>query len=598
MSNNHSGQADLETQTEYTFEFQVSSPDHGKRLDAFLAAQLAGNGISRQKIKQLISDGNVTVNGAPVKLPRRPLFPEQLVRLVLPAPENTTPEAQEGSLTIIYQNNDFLVLDKPPYLTVHPCPSCPKNTLVNILLHHFPKLAQTPGLRPGIVHRLDKDTSGLLLVALNEPTRLKLSAAFAARAVSKEYLALVMGKPSCDYGVINQPIARHPTVKTKMAVMPGGREAVSEYRIIYSGNGLFKGSEFSLLGVKIHTGRTHQIRVHLAAIGHPIWGDNLYGGAGDIELLPHPKTSNPKIHHKLKIANRQMLHAWKLSFNQPDTGKPLHFKSELPSDFMEALKALLDVPIKVAITGLPGCGKSALLNELQRLGLPIWSADAEVNRLYQQNKDGWVLLKNWYGNRFIDDSGKLDKQSLFNAMQTRPGLRKDIERLIHPLVQHKLADFWETIPPEAVANKTSILAAEVPLFLEAGWPRRNSGLENVWGTMSTPDRGKSSIKLNQATPGTPLLIYVDTPTELRYQRLKQRGVEEAKAAVLDSWQWPEAEKRAACDLIIDNSQSLEHLKEAAKELKLFLGDFQRAVSKHNVHCILDRLESFNFKNCS
>ena len=580
-------------------EWTIGPELAGERLDRILA-RLAPD-WSRTWLQRQIRVGGVRVNGEVVALPRMPLEAGMAVTLEIPELQKKELSAEAFEFPILFEDEWMLVINKPAGVVVHPAAGNDSGTVVNALLSRYPELgalAEETGDRPGIVHRLDKDTSGLLLVALNEPTRLKLSAAFAARAVSKEYLALVMGKPSCDYGVINQPIARHPTVKTKMAVMPGGREAVSEYRIIYSGNGLFKGSEFSLLGVKIHTGRTHQIRVHLAAIGHPIWGDNLYGGAGDIELLPHPKTSNPKIHHKLKIANRQMLHAWKLSFNQPDTGKPLHFKSELPSDFMEALKALLDVPIKVAITGLPGCGKSALLNELQRLGLPIWSADAEVNRLYQQNKDGWVLLKNWYGNRFIDDSGKLDKQSLFNAMQTRPGLRKDIERLIHPLVQHKLADFWETIPPEAVANKTSILAAEVPLFLEAGWPRRNSGLENVWGTMSTPDRGKSSIKLNQATPGTPLLIYVDTPTELRYQRLKQRGVEEAKAAVLDSWQWPEAEKRAACDLIIDNSQSLEHLKEAAKELKLFLGDFQRAVSKHNVHCILDRLESFNFKNCS
>ncbi|MBQ4133667.1 MAG: RluA family pseudouridine synthase, partial [Desulfovibrionaceae bacterium] len=318
------------------FAFEVDSLWSGKRLDAFLASCLAVHGVSRQRVKQLILNGEVKVGGEAAKLPRQLLASGQTVCLNLADFAETSPEAQAGSLSIVFQGPDFLVVDKPPYLTVHPCPSCPRDTLVNIMLYHFPQLSQLPGLRPGIVHRLDKDTSGLLLIALNEAARLKFSEAFAERRVHKEYLALVMGRPQPESGRIVQPIARHPTLKTKMAVMRGGKEAISEYRTIFSGGA--DEAEFSVLAVKIHTGRTHQIRVHLAHLGHPIWGDSLYGGA---RSLTGKKTASGDA---LSIAGRQMLHAWKLCFECPDTGEKLSFKSSLPSDFTDSLSRLLSSP--------------------------------------------------------------------------------------------------------------------------------------------------------------------------------------------------------------------------------------------------------------
>ena len=627
--------------------FEVETPWHGRRLDAFLAEKLAADGISRQRIKQLILEGKVSVAGLQAALPRQGLLSGQNVRLCLPAAGESSLKPQEGNLSIIYHDPDFLVLDKPPQLTVHPCPSCPADTLVNILLHHFPQLTAIPGLRPGIVHRLDKDTSGLLVAALNETTRLQLSAAFASRKVNKEYLALVMGRPQPQAGSLNQPIGRHPTLKTKMAVVPGGKEAHSEYRTLFSGSGPLPGMEFSLLAVKIHTGRTHQIRVHLSDSGHPIWGDSLYGGAEAVKLRkselqqssyraqagngagkagaipPEGGSGQRKTDQsgQLRIAGRQMLHAWKLEFSHPKNGKPLRFQSELPPDFMHSLHLLLSKPLQVVLTGLPGCGKSALLGALEDLGVPIWSADATVNSLYQPEHDGWLLLKNWYGERFMDPCGNLDKKKLFTAMQTQPGLRREIEGLIHPLVRYALEKFWAEGAALALETGEAAMAAEIPLFLEACFertgPARSAGrtletlfLKHLAGAERNRAEGSvpgSLIHLNKdarsdpdagAETGTgthyelprPLLVYVHTPSELRWQRLERRGTAKDKAAVLDSWHWAEAEKKRACDLVVDNTGSLEQLHTAAQELKAMLATLQQEESRKKLACLLNSLQ--------
>ena len=191
---------------ENILECRVQPEDSGQRLDLFLALRLKPKGFSRARIKELILMGKAALDGKAALIPKQGLAPGQKVTLEIPPSPETEVDAQEGALKIILDEPDFLVLDKPPGLTVHPCPSCPKDTLVNILIHHFPQLGKIPGLRPGIVHRLDKDTSGLLLVALNEATRLELSEAFAERMVSKEYLALVKGVPAEKQGTINEPI--------------------------------------------------------------------------------------------------------------------------------------------------------------------------------------------------------------------------------------------------------------------------------------------------------------------------------------------------------------------------------------------------------
>ena len=252
-----------------------------------------------------------------------------------PEQEENTLAAAKNALTIYYQDKFLAVIEKKPGLTVHPCPSCQEETLVNHLLYHFPSLKTMEGERPGIVHRLDKDTSGLMLVALTEESRLKLSEAFSEKQIKKTYLALVQG--ICPNGESREPIGRHPAIKTKMALVPlnkGGREAFSEWERIYpkemtaqkitASDTNKQNEKFSLLKVQIHTGRTHQIRVHLSAFGYPLLGDEVYAPA-----------------HIAAKAPRQMLHAYTLHFTHPFTGEEMEFTSLPPADFWECLEQQL-----------------------------------------------------------------------------------------------------------------------------------------------------------------------------------------------------------------------------------------------------------------
>lgn len=537
---------------ENILECRVQPEDSGQRLDLFLALRLKPKGFSRARIKELILMGKAALDGKAALIPKQGLAPGQKVTLEIPPSPETEVDAQEGALKIILEEPDFLVLDKPPGLTVHPCPSCPKDTLVNILIHHFPQLGKIPGLRPGIVHRLDKDTSGLLLVALNEATRLELSEAFAERMVSKEYLALVKGVPAEKQGTINEPIGRHPTRKTRMAVVPGGKEALSEYRVLASGR------DFSLLAVKIHTGRTHQIRVHLAHIGHPIWGDAIYGGPCFKLHESGKKAPGPQ------LARRQMLHAWKLKFRHPGSNEILDLRCPPPPDFMDAIEALTASPLKAIITGLPGCGKSTLLELLAGLGIPCWSADAEVARLYSRGEDGWQMIKGRFGDRFLNSLGNVDKQALFSAIKANPGLRREVESMVHPAVKHRMEMFWKL---HAEKNpQPQCLVAEVPLFLEAGW----SGEKFEWGSSWREAVAHCTGGEINASPNAPagdfVLVYVDTPAPLRYERLARRGVPGEDAALLDSWQFPENKKKEACNIVVDNSRDLPWLEGGAKKL--------------------------------
>lgn len=321
------------------YTFRVGPEDRGTRLDAFLSR---ATGLSRARLKKAVRDGLCRVDGAVCAEADLRLTPGREVVVVLPDTDAALrPEA--GDLAVLYRDASVVVLNKPAGLTVHPCPSCPDGTLVHRLLAHFPELGKLEGFRPGIVHRLDKDTSGLLVAALSEPARLALTSAFAARAVRKTYLAVTRGVPEAE-GRVDLPLGRHPTLKTKVAVVPenrGGKPALTDWRTLYAD----PAGRFALLAVTIHTGRTHQIRVHLAHIGHPLWGDRLYA--------PHdPACADP--------APRHMLHAWKLAFPHPVTAETMAFVCPPPPDFAACMDALARHTQRVALTGTPGDRKSVV----------------------------------------------------------------------------------------------------------------------------------------------------------------------------------------------------------------------------------------------
>ena len=236
------------------------------------------------------------------------------VSIPAPAPSLLTPEAIP--VKIVFENDDLLVVDKPAGLTTHPSPGQTEHTLVNAILSYFPRLAEMgDSLRPGIVHRLDKDTSGLIIIAKNTPAQLKLIEQFRTRSVSKTYLTLVKGHLTPEQGIIEAPIGRSSSDRKKMAVTTDGKPARSQYKVIK----YYKG--YTLLEVKPETGRTHQIRVHLSAIGYPMAGDGVYGV-------------------KVPFLKRQFLHAHRLSFNLPSSGERAEFKSALPEDLEKALASL------------------------------------------------------------------------------------------------------------------------------------------------------------------------------------------------------------------------------------------------------------------
>jgi 23S rRNA pseudouridine1911/1915/1917 synthase len=286
----------------------------GERLDRWLTTQLPER--SRSYLQTLIENGDIRLDGTRVK-PSARLESGQTVQLDLPEPKAVELQPEAIPLTVVYEDDDLLVVDKPAGLVVHPAPGHPSGTLVNALLARWRGFKGLKGsLRPGIVHRLDKDTSGLLMIAKSDAAMLKLSAQIKDRRVSKEYLAWVEGRLVPPDGRIEAPVGRHPTERQHMAVVPGGREATSHYHV----ERYF--SDFSLVRVRPVTGRTHQIRVHLAFTGHPVAGDQLYG----LRRVPGLR--------------RHFLHATKLGFYKPSSGEWIELQSSLPDDLGGFLAAL------------------------------------------------------------------------------------------------------------------------------------------------------------------------------------------------------------------------------------------------------------------
>ena len=291
-------------------EFTISDEtDVGQRLDRFLARQ-AGD-LSRSRLQALIRDGAITLNGTTAK-PRQALGLGDHIRVTIPEPVPSEALPEDIPLEILHEDEHLLVLDKPSGLVVHPAAGNLTGTLVNALLHHCEgRLASIGGVeRPGIVHRLDKDTSGCLVVAKTDRAHLALAEQFSGRKVSKIYLAVVRGNPPMDHGTITNQIARDPRNRQRMAVVlpPAGKTAVTDYRVVNPS------ADGSLVECTLHTGRTHQIRVHLRELGHPIVGDPIYA----------KNTSG---------APRLMLHAWRLGFSHPESGERLDFESPIPSEF-------------------------------------------------------------------------------------------------------------------------------------------------------------------------------------------------------------------------------------------------------------------------
>ncbi len=299
----------------------------GLRLDQFLAGQEPCP--SRSQAQRLIDRDLVLVNGKPARSSHR-LQPGDLIEITVLPPEEVALVAEPIPLDIVYEDADLLVVNKPAGLVVHPAVGHARGTLVNALLAHCPELPGIGGyLRPGIVHRLDKDTSGLLLVSKSDLAHRGLAAQLKDRRIKRRYLALVHGEVRFEQGCIDAPLGRDPRNRKKMAVVAGGRQARTHYRIRERLHG------YTLLDVELETGRTHQIRVHLAFIGHPVAGDPVYGHRPPRQA-PGPRKNG---HPALNLPG-QALHAYRIAFAHPRTGEPLAFEAPLPPVFSAALDLL------------------------------------------------------------------------------------------------------------------------------------------------------------------------------------------------------------------------------------------------------------------
>jgi 23S rRNA pseudouridine1911/1915/1917 synthase len=333
----------------------------GLRLDRALTAAM--DGLSRSRLKTLILAGRVAIGGRTICDPGHRVNAGDGVVVVVPHAEPAEPQGEDLPLTIVYEDDHIIVIDKPRGLVVHPGAGNWTGTLVNALIAHCgASLSGVGGVRrPGIVHRLDKDTTGLMVVAKNDHAHQSLAAQFADHGrtgpLQRGYLALVWGAPDRPKGVIDKPIGRHPAVRDRMAVRPGGREAITLWEVVErypatvgpgqgSGGGAAKASHkarkggatsvASLLECRLMTGRTHQIRVHLAAMGHPLLGDATYGPGFRTKTALLSESANAA----LEALSRQALHAYLLSIEHPATGKEMEFRSELPPDLTQLRVAL------------------------------------------------------------------------------------------------------------------------------------------------------------------------------------------------------------------------------------------------------------------
>jgi 23S rRNA pseudouridine1911/1915/1917 synthase len=338
---------------EFPITLVVSSDDAGQRLDQYLATQLSGVNssksspveVSRARVQQLIAQGEVLVNGVPAKASLR-LKGDGEQRITVTAPPHAAPLraiAEEIVLDIVYEDDDLAIVNKPAGMMVHAGAGATddarnRGTLVNALLHHFGTLSSVGGdLRPGIVHRLDRSTSGLMVVAKNDESHRRLAKQFSGREVHKTYIALVHGWPKQDRGTIQSAISRHSQRRTRMTTKGfGGREAVTHYAVLRKVDAPY--GKFALVELKIETGRTHQIRVHMSSLGHPVVGDALYGAPGELRSQSNKRrdAGMPAI---LKL-DRNFLHSAALELVHPRTKESLRFSRPLPKELEKLLNSL------------------------------------------------------------------------------------------------------------------------------------------------------------------------------------------------------------------------------------------------------------------
>ena len=332
-----------------TRTIEVPAEAAGQRLDQFIATQLEG--VSRSRVQMLMDQGNVLVDGEREKASLKLRGGEQIVLTGEPHPAPLKATAEDIPLDVVYEDADLAVVNKPAGMMVHAGAGQSEDirsrgTLVNALLYRFKALSSTGGdLRPGIVHRLDKDTSGLIVVAKNDRAHAALGEMFSSRQMKKTYTALVQGALERERGTINASVGRDPLRRTRMTAQPNenARTAVSHYEVVRRLATRF--GKFTLVRVRIETGRTHQIRVHMASIGHPVVGDTLYGGAGQLTdqvaaQAAQSRAARRKSEPEVLRLGRNFLHAAKLEFAHPVTGKLLQLEAPLPEELGKFLERL------------------------------------------------------------------------------------------------------------------------------------------------------------------------------------------------------------------------------------------------------------------
>ncbi len=303
---------------------QVQTHQLGQRLDQAIAELFSE--YSRSRLKEWLVAGQVQVDGKVITKPRVKVMGGEQIVIIAELQDEQRWEAQPIELNIVYEDDDLLVINKPRDLVVHPGAGTPDGTILNGLLHHYPEIAEVP--RAGIVHRLDKETTGLMVVAKNVPTQTRLVRALQKRNITREYEAIAIGRMTAG-GMIEKPIGRHATKRTLMAVNELGKPAITHYRVAEH----FR--EHTRLRLRLETGRTHQIRVHMAYLQHPLLGDIAYGGRARI-----PKGASLELTEQIRAFDRQALHAVMLRFIHPTTGEEMEFHAPIPQDMVLITEAL------------------------------------------------------------------------------------------------------------------------------------------------------------------------------------------------------------------------------------------------------------------